>query len=90
MFVAKNRQLFVSNEAVHKIDTQQKVDLHVPMAKLTKLQKGVYYMGITLYNALPTHIKDITHNTGKQKLKLKRFLLEKSYYTIKEYMDKEK
>ena len=88
MFVAKNRQLFVSNEAVHKIDTQQKVDLHVPMAKLTKLQKGVYYMGITLYNALPTHIKDITHNTGK--LKLKRFLLEKSYYTIKEYMDKEK
>ena len=47
-------------------------------------------MGITLYNALPTHVKDITHNTGKLKLKLKRFLLEESYYTIKEYMDKEK
>ena len=88
LFVTKNRQLFLSNEAVHNIDTRQKSDLHVPTAKLTKVQKGVYYTGIALYNALPVHTKEITHNIKKLRQELKRFLLEKSFYSIKEYLDK--
>ena len=37
MFVAKNRQLFTSNDSIHNIDTRHKLDLHVPSVKLTKV-----------------------------------------------------
>ena len=44
---------------------------------------------MALYNALPKHIKGIAHNVKKLKQKLKRFLLDKSFYSVKEYLDKE-
>ena len=89
MFIVKNRHLFTSNETIHNIDTRQKADLHFPAEKLTKVQRGVYYSGTALYNALPKHIKGFAHNVKKLKQELKRFLLEKSFYSVKEYLDKE-
>ena len=85
MFIVKNRHLFTSNETIHNIDTRQKADLHVPVAKLTKVQRGVYYSGTALYNALPKHIKGFAHNVKKLKQELKRFLLDKSFYSDKEW-----
>ena len=90
MFVAKNRQLFTSNDSIHNIDTRHKLDLHVPSVKLTKVQKGVYYSGTILFNALPIHIKMVAYNIKKLKQELKRFLLEKSFYSVKEYLDYER
>ena len=90
MFIAKNRQLFTSNDSIHNIDTRCKLDLHVPSVNLTKVQKGVYYSGTILFNALPIHIKKVAHNIKKLKHELKRFLLEKSFYSVKEYLDYER
>jgi hypothetical protein len=89
MFVAKNRQIFTSNQRIHNIGTRRKLDLHVLSVKLTKIQKGVYYSGTILFNALPIHIKQVAHNIKKLKQELKRFLLEKSFYSVKEYLDYE-
>ena len=65
MFVVKNKEIFTSNASIHNIDTSRKLDLHVPSVKLTKLQKGVYYSGIILFNALPISIKNMAHNIKK-------------------------
>jgi hypothetical protein len=86
MFVAKNRQIFASNESIHNFGTRRKLDLHVPSVRLTKNKKGVYYSGTVLFNALPIHIKKVAHNVKKLKQELKRFLLEKSFYSVNEYL----
>jgi len=48
LFVTKNKDQFLSNLPVHKINTRQTFDLYVPTANLTIYQKGVYYSGINL------------------------------------------
>jgi hypothetical protein len=58
LFVAKNKDQFLSNSQVHKINTRQTFDLYVPIANLTIYKKGVYYSGIKIYKHLPTAIKD--------------------------------
>jgi hypothetical protein len=45
----------------------QKLDFHVLSASLTKVQKGVYYSGITLINSLPLNNKEVGHNINKFK-----------------------
>jgi len=62
-------------------------DLYLPSAHLTKVQKGVYYSGIKVFNYLPTRVKSLSGDVRKFKLALKRFLLEGSFYTIQEYFD---
>jgi hypothetical protein len=47
---------------VHKINSRQILDFHVPLVSLTKVQKGVYYSGITLFNSLPHNINQVAHN----------------------------
>jgi len=54
LFVTKNKDQFLSNSQVHIINTRQTYDLYVPTANLTTYKMGVYYLGIKIYNHLPT------------------------------------
>jgi hypothetical protein len=65
LFVVHNRGYFASNNVCHNINTRQKNDLHLPHVSLTMYQKGVFYSGIKVFNALPTTIKEISSNTKK-------------------------
>jgi hypothetical protein len=71
---------------LHKINTCRKSDLHVPLVSLTKVQKGVYYSGITLFNSLPPSIKQIAHDINKFKHQLRKFLIVNFFYSV-EYFD---
>ena len=42
---------------VYHIDIRQHTNFHQPSVNLTKYQKGVYYLGLKLFNMLPTYIK---------------------------------
>jgi hypothetical protein len=53
MFVVKHTDLFKINTEVHEINTRHKLDFHVPPVRLMRIQKGLYYSGITLFNELP-------------------------------------
>jgi hypothetical protein len=44
MFVARNRELFVTNANVHNFPTRSHNDLHLPIANLSVFQKGVYFL----------------------------------------------
>ena len=87
LFVTKNKDQFLFNSQVHKINTRQTLDLYVPITNLTIHQKGVYYSGIKIYNHLPTAIKDLSGDKNKFKLALKRYLLHYSFYSLKEYFN---
>jgi hypothetical protein len=77
MFLVKHKDLFMANTKIHEINTRQKSDFHVPLLSLTKVQKGEYYSGITLFNSLPFNIKQVAHDINRFKYKLREFLVEK-------------
>jgi hypothetical protein len=69
--VTKNKDQFLSNSRVHKMNTRQTFDLYIPTANVTIYQKGVYYLGIKIYNHLSTAIKDLSDDKNQFKLALK-------------------
>jgi hypothetical protein len=85
IYLAGNIQLYTMNKEVHNYNTRNSSNFHIPNANLTKYQKGVYYMGIKLYNQLPI---DVKNSVNKQKLfgsALKSFLHSNSFYTLQEF-----
>jgi hypothetical protein len=72
VFVVKNLDSFKFNSAIHGIKTRQGSDLHFPSNKLVKVQKGVYYSGIKIFNNLPYGIRNLSSDVIKFKLALKK------------------
>jgi hypothetical protein len=75
LFVIKNRDQFLFNSQVHKINTRQTSNSHLPSANLAIYQKGVYYTGIKIYSHLTTAIKYLSGDKNKFKLALKKISL---------------
>jgi hypothetical protein len=53
LFVINNMEQYMINSEVYHISTRQHSNLHLPLPNLTKYQKGVYYLGIKIFNVLP-------------------------------------
>jgi len=53
---------------------------------MTKYQKGVYYLGVKIFNMLPSYIKTESDNPKKFKLILQKFLYENSFYSLDKYL----
>jgi hypothetical protein len=85
LFTVKNRKLFSLNQDFHSYNTRQRLNFHQPSAYLTKYQSGPYYMGLKLYNCLPSFLKTESHNSTSFRLSLKKFLLASSIYSIDEF-----
>jgi len=87
LFVFKHINIFKLNSTIHSIKTRHCSDLHLPSVHLSKVQRGVYYSGIHVFNYLPARIKSLSVDVRKFKTALKWFLLEGSFYTLQEYFD---
>ena len=57
---------------------------------MTKHQKGEYYLGVKVFNMLPPYIKTESDNHKKFKVVLQKFLREKSFYSLEEYLELQK
>src|SRR5215510_15822409 len=88
-FVIKNKEFFSPNKEFHNYGTRQYTDLHYPSACLKKFQTGVHYMGVKLYNSLPSYTKAEINNTKSFELLLKKFLFENSFYSLEEFYNLE-
>jgi hypothetical protein len=84
-FIVKNMDKFVTNSDIHGIHTRRGLDLHYPTCKLTKIQKGVSFTGIRLFNNLPHSIKNLAEDINKFKYSLNKFLKEGSFNSLDEY-----
>jgi hypothetical protein len=87
MLIAKNASRFIMISEMYTINTRQSVNLHLPLVNLTKCKKGVYYMGIEIFNHLPRDIWKLLYDVKKFKLVVKNFFLRESFYSIKEYFE---
>jgi hypothetical protein len=87
LFVVKNLNMFKPNSMFYSINTRHCSDLHQPPVQLTKVQKGVYHLGIKGFKWLPNNIKSLSNDVKKFKSALKVFLLDSSFYTIQEFLD---
>ena len=87
MFVVNNRALFQMNSEVHNINTKYGFNFHRPNAHMTAYKNGAYYTGIKIFNCLPTHIKNLSHNANQFKLALRNFLHHHSFCTLEEYFN---
>jgi hypothetical protein len=62
----RNKNQFLVNSEVYHIDPRQDTSFHQPSVNLIKYQKGVYYLGVRVYNKLPTYLKIETDNPPKK------------------------
>jgi len=85
LFVTKYRDLLLSNSEIHDIDTRFNCNLHLPSTNLTLVQKAVFHSGNTIYNHLPTHIKNLSKDFKQLKPKPKASLLEHTCYSLQEF-----
>jgi hypothetical protein len=89
VFVVMHKDLFALNMEFHSINTHHKLDLHMPPMNPSKMQKGVYYSAIILFNSLPLSIKQDVHDFHRFKQKLKKFLILNSFYSLEEYLHRD-
>jgi len=87
MFMIRNRSQFLVNSEIHHINTRQHANFYQPYVNVAKYQKAVYYLGVKVFNALPSDIKTEFNNLEKLKVVLQKFLYERSFYSLDEYFD---
>jgi hypothetical protein len=73
MFVVQNKTLFLTNAENYNLDTRQRNNIYLPQANLTIYQEAAYYSGITIFNNLPSEIKNVACKEKKFKTALKKF-----------------
>jgi hypothetical protein len=76
MFMIRNRNQFLINPEVHHINTRQHANFHQPSVNVAKYQKGVYYLGVKVFNALPFYIKTEFSHPKKCKVFYKNFYMK--------------
>jgi hypothetical protein len=81
LFVTKNKNKFIVNSEIHKINIRQQQNLHQPLVNLRKFQKEINCLGTKVYNNLPQYIKDMS----RFEVQLKQFLYLHSFYSLQEY-----
>jgi hypothetical protein len=65
-------------------------NFHQPSVNVTKYQKRVYYLGVKLFNMLPSYIKTEFDNPKKFKVVLQKVLYENSFHSLDEYPELQK
>jgi len=70
MFMIRNRSQFLVNSEIHHINTRQHANFYQPSVNVAKYQKVAYYVGVKVFNVLPSDIKSEFNNPKKFKVVL--------------------
>jgi hypothetical protein len=87
LFMMRNRNQFLINSEIYHINTRQQANLHLPLVNVTKYQKGVCYLGIKVFNSLPSHTKTELDNPMIFKWVLQKLLHKNSFYSLNKYCE---
>jgi hypothetical protein len=87
LYTVNNKNLFDTNNEIHRYKTRNKNNLHRPIANLSKFNKGAYISGIKVFHHLPQYIKALINDHKYLKSTLKRFLYHHSFYSVNEYYE---
>jgi hypothetical protein len=73
------------NQETHGVNTRHNTNFHFPTVRLTAFKEGAYFMGIKIFNHLPTDIKILSNRIELFKPALRKYLLRQSFYSLEEY-----
>ena len=90
LFMLRNKNQFLVNSEIHHIDTRQHANFHQPSVNVTKYQKGVYYLGVNVFNMLPSYTKKESDNPKKFEVILQKCLYKNSFYSLHEFFELQK
>lgn len=86
-FVRKNNQLYTKlGDMPRRYESRSKNNLFQVTSKLKLHSSGPFPMSIQIYNKLPENFK-CELNYNKFKNNVKKFLIEKAYYSVREYLE---
>ena len=81
-FIVKNKNHFQRNNEIHNNNTRHSCDFHLPSPRISVNQKGVYYMGIRIFNSKPSEIKVLSYDIRLFNEALKKFLYSYVFYSL--------
>jgi len=83
----RNKNKYLVNSEIYHIDSRQHANFYQLSVNWTKYQKGVYYLGVKVFNMLPSYVKTESDNSMEFKFVLQKFLYENSSYSLGEYFE---
>jgi hypothetical protein len=86
LYTVNNKHLFETNNEIRKYKTRNNSNLHLPIANLSKFNKGAYISCIKVFNQLP-QLKVLTSDQKCFKSTLKWFLYHHSFYSMNDYYE---
>jgi hypothetical protein len=87
LYTVNNKYSFSINNEIHKYRNRCNNNLHLPVANLSKFNKGTYISGVKFFNHLPQYIKTLANDQKCFKSTLKRFLCHDSFYSMDDYYE---
>jgi len=90
LFMIRNRNQFLVSSEIYHIDTKQHANFHQLPVNSSRYQKGVNYLGVKVFNMVPSYIKIESDNPKEFKSILQKFLCENSFYSMDEYFELQK
>jgi hypothetical protein len=90
LFMIRNKNHFLVNSEIHHIDTRQQANFRQPSVNMAKYQKRLYYLGVNVFNMLPSYIKTEFENPKKFKVVLQKFLYKNFFCSLDEYFKLQK
>ena len=86
-YMYDNKEKYTRNDTYHTYETRHARNLAIPYCRIKKTQQSVNYLAVKIFNVVPNNIKTLP----KEKFvkKVRSHLIERAYYSIKEYLDEQ-
>ena len=81
----KNLNIYQTNSSVHGMNTRQKNKLHVPLLRLSSLQRGVCYSSVKIFNQLQQNIFKYCNKIHTFKTLLETTLLKMPFIPLRNF-----
>jgi len=79
MFIVDNKKSFKINVSVHRLNTRNKNQLHLPIANFSCCQRGVSYSAMKIFNSLPNNVKNFGNDRVHFIIVLCKYLIYHSF-----------
>jgi len=87
LLIMDNPNNFQAGLEIHGLHTRSKNQFFIPISNLTRVQKGIIYFGIKIYNSLLSNILNLKNGRRQYKNESYRYLLNNSLYSFKEFLE---
>ena len=86
-FVCNNKDQYTWNLEIHGRNTRYGSDFHYATLNLAIFHKSTYYMGLKVFNSLPSSMKEKLQDIKEFKRLIKIFLYCNTFNTLDEYFN---